>query len=259
MDNKEKLEQMKQIRIGERKNMNCGLIAEIVEYNNCGDIVIKFLETNEMINTNYSNFKSKKVKSRQIPSICGVGIVDLERTVDKNGIRFDSYIRWKSMLQRCYNKKIEESIPTYKNITVCKEWHNYSNFKKWYDENYYEIDGEKMHLDKDILFKGNKIYSPDTCVFVPQTINCLFTKRGLDRGKYPIGVVFSKESNKYKANLNNRNKRVYIGAFDTPEESFNAYKEAKEQYIKEVADEYKDKIPKKLYDAMYKWEVEITD
>ena len=61
--------------------------------------------------------------------------------------------------------------------------------------------------------------------------------------------------------LNNNGKRIRhkIGRFDTPEEAFYAYKQFKENYIKEVADEYKDSIPQKLYEAMYRYEVEIDD
>ena len=60
--------------------------------------------------------------------------------------------------------------------SVYEGWHNFQNFAKWYEDNYYEIEEEQMHLDKDILVKGNKVYSPDTCVFVPETINGLFVK-----------------------------------------------------------------------------------
>ena len=58
-----------------------------------------------------------------------------------------------------------------------------------------------------------------------------------------------------------QNKSIHrnLGYFETPKEAFKSYKTFKEQYIKQVADEYKDKIPKKLYEAMYNWKVEITD
>ena len=122
-----------------------------------------------------------------------------------------------------------------------------------------------MHLDKDILIKNNKIYSPDTCIFVPQRINELFIKTNKLRGNLPIGVSYLKNINKFQANCKTFTKRGsasysnYLGCFKTPLEAFNVYKQFKEKYIKQVADEYKNKIPQKLYEAMYRYEVEITD
>ena len=103
------------------------------------------------------------------------------------------------MLRRCYDKKILEKFPTYKRCTVCDEWLFYPNFKKWFDENYYEIEGQKMALDKDIISKGNKVYSPENCIFVPNNINVLFTNRKGERGDYPIGVSWKIKNNKFQA------------------------------------------------------------
>ena len=164
------------------------------------------------------------------------------------------------MLERCYYEIVQSKQPTYKGCSVCDEWHNFQNFAKWFDENYYQCGNEKTHLDKDILFKKNKIYSPDTCIFVPQKINLLFLKNGKNRGIYPIGVYFEKSRNKYNAHLCATGKT--IGRYNAPEEAFQAYKQTKENYIKKVADEYKSKypqFPQKLYEAMYRYEVEIDD
>ena len=126
---------------------------------------------------------------------------------------------------------------------------------------FYEVENEKRHLDKDILFKDSKIYSPETCVFVPQRINALFVKSNGTRGDHPIGVYFHKREQKYVAQCRvlERDQQKFLGYFNTPKEAFQRYKEFKEEYIKQVAEEYKDKIPMKLYEAMLKWEVEITD
>ena len=154
------------------------------------------------------------------------------------------------MLQRCYDNKTQEKYPTYKGCQVCEEWHNFQNFAKWFEENYYEVEGENIDIDKDILCKGNKIYSPQTCVLSPHKINSLFVNRKNDRGNYPIGVC--KGKNKIK-------KSCYLSRYNTSEEAFQSYKQAKENYIKQVADEYKDKIPEILYKAMYKYKVNIND
>ena len=100
------------------------------------------------------------------------------------------------MFRRCYNKEWQEKEPTYKGCKVCYEWIYFSNFKKWYKDNFYKIEDEQMELDKDILNKGNKIYSPKNCIFVPKIINCLFTKSNKIRGDLPIGVKLGK-NNKY--------------------------------------------------------------
>lgn len=131
------------------------------------------------------------------------------------------YIAWRDMLGRCYDLKLHEKNSTYIGYTVSEEWHNFQNFAKWYDENYYNVEGFIINLDKDILIKGNKIYSPDTCIFVPEKINILFTKRNKCRGKYPIGVDFRKSHNKYRSRYSDGiGKEVHIGYFNTPEESF---------------------------------------
>ena len=120
-----------------------------------------------------------------------------------------------------------------------------------------------MRLDKDVLYKNNKVYSPDTCIIVPERINMVLqTGRSTNKSGYP--GVDKRSENSYRARCNvtdkiNGNKVITIASFNNPVEAFHAYKEFKENYIKQVADEYKDRIPKKLYDAMYRYEVEITD
>ena len=175
-----------------------------------------------------------------------------------------SYNYWYAMLRRVYSEKQLKLKPTYKQVEVCEEWLNYTNYKQWFDKNYYTIQDQQMELDKDILDKGNKIYCPEKCIFVPHNINILFVKSNKSRGDLPIGVYFKKKNNKYCSQCNATTKEgkkynAYLGLFNTPEEAFYAYKQFKENYIKEVADEYKDRIPQKLYEAMYRYEVEITD
>ena len=252
-------------KIGEIKTMSCGELAEIVEYRGVNDITVKFIKTGELVRCRYGHFKNGKVKSNFTPSVYNVGIVGLEEIRDKSGKIIKSYQIWHAMLKRCYNIEFQDKNPTYKNCTVCNEWLFYPNFKKWYEENYYEIDNERIELDKDILNKGNKIYSPDTCVFVPKNVNSLFVKKDANRGDLPIGVYQYKTSGKYSAccgifdSKSGISKRKYLGLCNTIEEAFLCYKKAKEESIKRIADHYKDKIPKRLYEAMYKYEVHIDD
>ncbi len=192
-------------------------------------------------------------KSRRI--ICGIGINDYNGLVRPNGIFLPSYLIWKDIIRRCYNSKSQLRRPTYKDCSVCDEWIYFSNFKQWFDEKH--IEG--YDLDKDILIKGNKLYSPTTCCFVPPDINKLILRSANRRGVYPIGVILHK--GRYIARFSANNNLTNIGSFDSPVDAFNAYKIAKESHIKETATKYyKDnKIVKELYDALMSYQIEIDD
>lgn len=252
-----------QERLGQTIMQNCGELAFIVEYVNTRDITIQFKTTGELVKTTYSSFVKGEIKSHFTPTVYGVGITGLQPTRDENGKKINSYVCWKKMLQRCYSAKYQEKQPTYIGCCVSDDWLYYPNFKNWYDKNYYEINNKTSQLDKDILIKNNKVYSPDTCVFVPQFINSLFIKNQNVRGEQPIGVYFNKTNKKYQASLSvfkdGKKTKKHLGYFNTIDEAFKAYKQAKEDYIKEVADEYKDKIPVELYKSMYAYKVEIDD
>ena len=193
------------------------------------------------------------------PNVYGVGYIGEGIYRSKiNGKPTKEYNTWHSMMDRCYNSRHSERYPTYAECEVCEAWHNFQTFAAWYNDNYYEVGQQRMQLDKDILEKGNKVYGPDTCIFVPNIINTLFVKSNSSRGNLPIGVVCI-ANEKYWSYANERGKRRHLGYYDTPEEAFFAYKSYKERYIKLVADEYRDQIPQRLYDAMYEYEVEYED
>ena len=114
-----------------------------------------------------------------------------------------------------------------------------------------------MELDKDILHKGNKVYSPENCVFAPRCINSLFVNVRAARGEYPIGI--DKFEGRFRVRVKHKGKNILFEYYDNIEEAFNRYKEEKEKLIQEMAEKYKDKIPQKLYDAMMNWVVEYDD
>ena len=245
-------------RIYEENTNKQGLKMKIIEYRTYLDIDVIFDDGN-IINTRYDHFKEGSVKNPYFPSVLGIGYIGNTITIDDNKKPLKSYTIWKSMLQRCYDSK-STSYKKYggDGVTVCEEWKCYAIFKEWYDEHYYEVNNEKMAIDKDILNKGNKIYSPKNCMIVPERINSLFAKRASKRGNYPIGVAKG-SGKKYVVRFSINDKLTTIGSYATPEEAFYVYKEAKEKEIKRVADKYKDKIPQKLYEAMYNYEIEIDD
>ena len=257
---------MKVNRMGETNMSNQGYEMKIIEYNNAHDIIVEFQdEYKAKIHTQYSNFKNGEVKNPFYPSIYGIGYIGIGKyKIKENGKITKAYKCWNSMFQRCYEPYTINKYPTYIDCYVCELWHCFQNFAKWYEENMYECNDEYMELDKDILCKGNKIYSPETCIIVPHRINSLFTKSNTRRGEFPIGVCWHKTSNKFMTscsflNENGKKKKKNLGIYNTVEEAFLTYKNFKEKYIKEIADEYKDLIPQKLYEAMYKYEIEIND
>lgn len=180
--------------------------------------------------------------------IHGIGINDRTVPIKINGKLTKSYSRWKSILQRCYSSKCHSSHPTYKNCTICDEWKTYSNFLKWYQTNYVE----GYHLDKDILFEGNTIYSPDTCVFVPQEINNILADSMGRRGNYSIGVSFIKRDRKFQSSISMNGKIHNLGWFDSEQEAHEIWKIAKTKYVAELVNSYYEHglISNRIKDAL---------
>ena len=185
--------------------------------------------------------------------VCNFGINDL-RDQRKTSKEFNL---WLDMLTRCYSEKLHARIPTYKDCSTSNEFRRYSDFKNWCQGQIgFGLFG--FELDKDIIQKGNKEYHPDKCVFVPREINAFLRTRKKCRGLYPIGVTRVKNGN-YITQLKVNNKSVFIGKFPPPELAFQAYKVAKEQAIKDMANKWKDQIDPRAYTALMNYQVEITD
>jgi len=250
-------------RIGETKLNKYGSEITIIKYLNSRDIVVRFTKENYETTTRYDAFLEGRTKNPYDKTICGVGYLGEGGYVKtKKCVANPIYVTWDCMLRRVYSDKIHKRKPSYIGCSVTEDWHNFQVFAKWYNENYYKIEDQEMQLDKDILLKGNKVYSPETCIFVPQNINKLFVKKRSTRGEYPIGVHYSERYKSLISSCNNNDNSglpEFLGCYSTPELAFNAYKTYKENIIKQVADKYKNQIPKILYDTMYAYKVEITD
>ena len=257
---------MKKIdRIGEERLNNFGSKMVIKEYRNARDIDVYFPGYDWTFkHAIYKNFKNEEIKCPYEPRYYGVGYIgEGKYKAFESGKKTDEYRIWYNMLERCYDPKYQEKRPTYKGCRVEDYLLNFQHMGEWIDENYYEVPGEKMQLDKDILYKGNKVYSRESCIFVPQRINTLFTKCDKARGDNPIGV-YQLPSGNYQVTCNNGyGKYIYLGTYSTKEEGFQVYKQYKEKVIKEVIDSYEGKIPEPFYSklktAMYNYEVEIDD
>lgn len=244
-------------REGQTYKTEEGYILKILKCYDAKNYTIIFSDGTILHNVEYAQIKRGNLHNPNHPNVCGVGYYGIGKYNYTNNQKI--YTSWQNMIKRCYNEKIQEKQASYKDVIVCEEWKCFQNFAEWYEDNYNYETMQGWHIDKDILVKGNKIYSPETCCFVPLEINSLFVKNKKVRGGYPIGI--HKYKKRFVAQINKRDnkKRNHIGVFDTPEEAFQAYKVAKESRIKEVAEEYKDQIDPKVYEAMINWKVEITD
>ena len=187
------------------------------------------------------------VKSRNLYKksklVYGIGLNDVDYSVQRyeriNGKQVrvwtcPFYSIWARMLNRCYSEKSHQRHPTYIGCSVCKEWLVFSNFKAWMEMQPWE----GKQLDKDLLVKGNKVYSPDTCVFVDARINTFTIDSAKTRGKYLIGVNWNKSLSKFHARCSNpfTSKKEHLGLFDDELEAHLAWKQRKHELANQLAD-----------------------
>lgn len=188
--------------------------------------------------------------------VCGVGINDADYVVTiKETIGYVDgkqkrkqvwicpfYRTWTSMLERGYSSKYKDRRPTYQDVFVNEEWHLFSNFKSWMEQQNWE----NNQLDKDILFESNKEYSKDKCIFVPNYVNSFMLDSKAVRGDYPLGVYWHKKAGKFRAQCSNgKGKIIHLGLFTNPQEAHHAWKE----YKHKLALEYAEELEKEGYDS----------
>lgn len=253
----------KENRVNETNYNKEGCLMKIVEYNGCKDIIVEFQDEYRFrTHTRYNYFKNGTVRNNYYKDVLGVGITGNKPKYINNKLNKE-YKTWFDMLQRCYDSRFQTKHPTYKECKCYKEWLLYDKFYEWLhsQENFKNwIEEDRSALDKDILVKGNKIYSPETCCLVTHNINALFTKRDSLRGDLPIGV--SRHNEKYRAQFSIDGQHIAFPVRINPDDCFYLdYKPTKEAYIKQIAqEEYKKgNITRQCYEAMMKYEVEITD
>ncbi len=166
------------------------------------------------------------------------------------------YDLWDNMSHRCFSTRYKEKYPTYNDYCLDGGWFNFQNFAEWCLSQQQYIRANTC-LDKDLLVKDNKLYSSDTCCFIPNEINlALLTGTGA-RGNFFIGV--RKDKKKFNAQISKFNTRINLGNFESEEKAFTAYKQSKEHYFKELAEKYKNTISEKAYNALITREITIDD
>ena len=242
-------------RVGEKHITNEGCEIEIIEYISAANITIRFKSGIILNNRTYQNIKKGQIKNPNIKNICEVGYFGVGRYGTKQHRKL--YVVWTNMIRRCYDEEVREKCPTYKDVTVCEEWHNFQNFAGWFEENWKEYMNSEWHLDKDVLYPDCKIYSPETCCFLPREINNAFNRHTSKRGEFLIGT--NRSGLKIQARISKYGKSLFIGYFNTSEEAFQAYKVAKEEYIKELAEKWKSLIKSKVYQALINYKMKKDD
>lgn len=183
--------------------------------------------------------------------VCGVGINDANYVVRKETIILENgerkrlktwicpyYRTWINMLKRCYSAKEQQRCPTYYGCSVSEDWLVFTNFKNWMElQNY-----QGKHLDKDILVRGNKVYSKDTCVFVDSKVNTFLLDCGATRGEYLIGACLHKPSGKFVSHCCNpfTKKMEYLGLFISEQGAHEAWLKRKLELAHMLASEQTD-------------------
>lgn len=189
--------------------------------------------------------------------VCGIGIYEPRVLCMRDSPEIEKVYRiWNGMLRRA-EPKYSDKYPSYAGTSVSAEFHRFADFAEWAMQQI-GWGSEGFQLDKDLLVKGNRVYSAETCVFLPKAVNVLLTRGKGNRGALPIGVKVFRHHG-FSARLKIDGKDSRLGIFKTVEAAFAAYKVAKEANIKRMAELYRHDIDQRAYDALMAYKVEITD
>ena len=232
---------------------------KILKYNDSKNVEIQFVNTGYETSATLGNIRNGNVKDPYVPSVHGVGIIGAKYPATVSGVQTKEYEIWQNMLQRCYSDDFKKKRPTYEGCEVSDKFKSYEYFYEWCHKQI-GFGNQGWQLDKDLLVKGNKVYSETTCIFIPAEVNTLLVKSTASRGKHLIGVCWSNTHKAFVAQVNkNKGKQERLGFFKTELEAFKAYKTAKESFIKEQAEKWKSQIDLRAYNALMNYQVNIDD
>jgi len=196
-----------------------------------------------------SDIKRGVVKYPLHPSVFGVGYIGIGKYKSRNGKEAcPSSQIWRSMLQRCYCEKSSEKNITYKDVTVCDEWLNMQTFSKWYYDNF--VPG--FALDKDLLSGESKIYSPETCIFIPSELNIFLISGSTRNTSTQRGVYWCKQTSKWKARIYPTGSKscINLGSFNSIEKAGEAYKTARAEQAQVWKDRMQGILPQHAIDRI---------
>lgn len=239
---------------------NQGAKMTITKYVNAQDIEVTFESGFVVEHTQMQLFTRGSILDPYFKSQYGIGYMGMKTFYNKANEYKRQHSVWHSMLKRCYSEECKQYI-WYDNCEVCEEWHNFSNFLQWYNDNSYELPEGMgtVDLDKDIKYHNNRIYSPDTCLLIPATINRMIDHRRTIFTGLPLGVSIDKKTSKYKARGRIDKIDKHFGIYDTIEEAFAVVKYEKEKELRKVAEIYKPYMPSEVYQAIINYEFLIDD
>lgn len=254
--NVEKQEESKMRYLGKIYNSNNFGKFCVVEYINNKNVSVMFLDTGYVTKTTTKEINNGSIMDRLKPSVNGVGIIGVKyKSKESCNKTKKEYALWNSMLERCYSKTNRAKFVAYDGCSTSENFKRYEFFYEWCQDQV----GFKCgyELDKDLLIKGNKLYSENTCLFLPKEVNAAISLKKSQRSKFLIGV--RKRGEHFSARYSCFNKGVEFGKFSTEIEAFLAYKKAKEDYLKSLAEKYMKSIDYRAYKALINYCVETTD
>ena len=238
------------IKKGDIFPLNKGGTVTVLDYENSDNVVIVHNDTHKYVQkVQAGHLKRGNVKNPHFPSVFGVGYIGVgDFSPSIGGKHTQVYKKWQSMIERNYSRSYHKKKPSYADCTVHPDWHNFQVFAEWYTKQ--KFCDSDYQLDKDILVKGNKVYSAETCCLVPKEVNNFAKADSFLKG-LPLGVSF--RSGRYSARIMTNKKSAWIGFFDTPEEASEAYEISKSKKAKVVAEGWKDFMCKRSYNALLQW------
>ena len=232
---------------------------KIVKYNDRANVEIQFLNTGFETVARLNHIRNGNIKDPYVPSVHGVGVTGTKYPITVDDVITKEYELWVHMLQRCYSDSFKKKRPTYEDCKCSENFKSYEYFCEWCHSQI-GFNNKDWQLDKDLLVKGNKVYNEFTCVFLPQEINKILTKSTASRGEHLIGVHWCNTKEAFVLQVSkSKGKREHLGYFKTELEAFNAYKVAKEAFVKEQANKFKSQIDPRAYEALMNYEVSVDD
>ena len=232
----------------------------VLKYINKSKVVIKFTTTGSIREVRAEHLKTGNIKDYTLGTVFGVGVLgEGFQRADSSSL---TYKIWVSMLQRCYLATADK-YSSYVMCSVSETFKHYPTFKTWCETQVgfgsVDSNGKQFQLDKDIILRGNKLYSEDTCCFVPQEINNCILLNTTVRGECPVGVRYRQDRGTYQAYCSEFGKRVHLGTFSSETEAFYAYKNYKENYIQNIALKWEGKVDNRVYNSLLNWSIHPTD
>lgn len=220
---------------------------KIVNYTNSRNVEVEFIDTGTRMTAQLGAVREGKIKDYMYPSVYGVACLGAKILEPE-----DRYIyrHWVGIIERIHRPGTE-SYRKYKDCSVAEQWLNFQNYMQWFKE---APNQKGWQLDKDLLVLGNRQYGPETCAFVPPSVN-QFLVHHPKESDLPVGVCFHINKGSYMGSIRVNGKSVHLGVGDCPEDLFLLYKSRKEQEAKNLAEQYKDSLDPRAYESLNNYTV----